>query len=80
MIENCTLPAILSPLSSVLMSKIFEAIKQKMSEVENDVEKFYSGNNAAGARVRKAMQELKTLAQELRQDVLEQKNSRKTEK
>lgn len=59
------------------MSKIFASIKEKIQEVENDVEKFYNGNNAAGARVRKAMQDLKSLAQELRQDVLDVKGSRK---
>ncbi|HNE30029.1 MAG: hypothetical protein JNL02_12640 [Saprospiraceae bacterium] len=59
------------------MSKIFEAIKQKVAEIDGDVSKFYGGNNAAGSRVRKAMQELKDLAQELRKDVLETKNSRK---
>jgi hypothetical protein len=58
------------------MSKIFETIKQKLAEVESDVEKFYAGNNAAGGRVRKAMQDLKNLAQDLRKDVLETKNSR----
>ena len=58
------------------MSKLFEAIKAKVAEVDSDVSKFYAGNNAAGARVRKAMQELKELAQDLRKDVLETKNSR----
>ena len=36
---------------------------------------FGTGNNAAGTRVRKAMQEVKTLAQELRVEVQETKNS-----
>ncbi|MBK8967890.1 MAG: hypothetical protein R3D58_01105 [Saprospiraceae bacterium] len=58
------------------MSKIFETIKQTLAEVESDVEKFYAGNNAAGGRVRKAMQDLKNLAQDLRKDVLDVKNSR----
>lgn len=58
------------------MSKIFEEIKQKVAEAEADVAKFVSGNNAAGGRVRKAMQELKDLAQTLRKEVLEIKNSR----
>lgn len=58
------------------MSKIFENIQQKVAEAEADVKKFYEGNNAAGGRVRKAMQELKAMAQELRQHVLETKNSR----
>ena len=59
------------------MSKIFETIKKTIAETESDVAKFYDGNNAAGARVRKAMQELKDLAQALRKDVLEIKSSRK---
>jgi hypothetical protein len=58
------------------MSKIFETIKQKVAEVEADVTKFYGGNNAAGARVRKAMQELKAMATELRKHVLETKTAR----
>ena len=58
------------------MNQIFEAIKQKVAEAEADVSKFYGGNNAAGGRVRKAMQELKDLAQSLRKDVLDTKNSR----
>ncbi|MEZ4963796.1 MAG: hypothetical protein R2791_01030 [Saprospiraceae bacterium] len=58
------------------MSKIFEDIKKTIAEAEADVTKFYAGNNAAGARVRKAMQTLKDLAQTLRKDVLETKNSR----
>ncbi len=58
------------------MSKIFETIKQTIAEAEADVKKFAEGNNAAGARVRKAMQDLKNMAQELRKEVLEIKNSR----
>jgi len=41
-----------------------------------DHEKFFaSGNNTAGTRVRKVMQEVKTLAQELRVEVQEAKNT-----
>ncbi|MDX1910960.1 MAG: hypothetical protein SFV22_05720 [Saprospiraceae bacterium] len=58
------------------MSKIFNDIKQKVAEIEADVNKFYGGNNAAGARVRKAMQELKALATDLRKDVLDTKTAR----
>lgn len=64
----------------LIMSKIFENIKQIVAEAEADVTKFYGGNNAAGGRVRKAMQDLKTLATELRKDVLETKNARKPSK
>lgn len=59
------------------MNKIFEDIKKTIAEAEADVAKFDNGNNAAGTRVRKAMQDLKTLATELRKEVLDKKNERK---
>ncbi|MBL7828639.1 MAG: hypothetical protein JNJ57_18540 [Saprospiraceae bacterium] len=62
------------------MSKIFDEIKQKVAELEADVKKFDDGNNAAGGRVRKAMQDLKKLAQDLRQEVLTVKEARTAKK
>ncbi|MEY3249766.1 MAG: hypothetical protein RL742_1809 [Bacteroidota bacterium] len=59
------------------MNKIFEDIKKTIAEAEADVVKFDNGNNAAGTRVRKAMQDLKTLATDLRKEVLDKKNERK---
>ncbi|MEY3195267.1 MAG: Histone H1-like protein Hc1 [Bacteroidota bacterium] len=59
------------------MNKILDEIKQKVAEAEADVAKFVSGNAAAGSRVRKAMQELKDLAQTVRKEVLETKEARK---
>jgi len=58
------------------MSKIFDSIKQTIADIEADVQKFDAGNNAAGGRVRKAMQDLKNLAQDLRKEVLDVKTSR----
>jgi hypothetical protein len=56
----------------------FKNLKEVISSVEADVTKFYDGgNSAAGTRVRKAMQDLKTLAQEIRTEVTEKKNSEK---
>ncbi len=56
----------------------FSKVKEILSSVEADVEKFYnSGNNAAGTRVRKAMQDLKVLAQEIRTEVTDLKNKEK---
>lgn len=56
----------------------FAKLKELVSAVEADATKFYgSGNGAAGTRVRKAMQDLKTLAQEIRTEVTEKKNSGK---
>jgi len=56
----------------------FAKLKELIAGVEADADKFYnSGNGAAGTRVRKAMQDLKTLAQEIRTEVTDKKNSDK---
>ena len=53
----------------------FEQIKALLEQTQGDAEKFFSkGNSAAGTRVRKAMQELKALAQEVRTEVQDAKN------
>lgn len=57
--------------------EIFEQIKETVNNIEADVNKFDNGNNAAGTRVRKAMQDLKALAQEMRVTVQEVKNAEK---
>lgn len=45
----------------------FEEIKSLIEAVQPDIEKFYvKGNKAAAVRIRKSMQEIKNLAQELR--------------
>jgi hypothetical protein len=47
-----------------------------VAAARDDFEAFYDkGNKAAGTRVRKAMQELKNLAQEIRVDVQARKNA-----
>lgn len=48
-----------------------------ISRTRNDVIKFDDGNNAAGARVRKAMQNIKAIVQEVRLTISEIKNERK---
>ena len=45
-----------------------------------DAEKFYSGNNAAGARARKLLQETIKYARAERKNIQEVKNARKTAK
>jgi hypothetical protein len=56
----------------------FEKLKGIVSAIETDAQKFYDGGNgAAGTRVRKAMQDLKSLAQEIRAEVTEMKNKEK---
>tara|TARA_R110000824_G_scaffold100600_4_gene239161 strand:- start:677 stop:850 length:174 start_codon:yes stop_codon:yes gene_type:complete len=55
--------------------KNVEKIQEVLTEVQNDVEKFTNGNKSAGTRIRKAMQEIKGLAQEVRSEVQTIKNS-----
>lgn len=54
-----------------------EKIQSLLDQVKIDSEKFEKGNSAAGTRVRKSLQEIKTLSQDLRLQVTEVKNSRK---
>lgn len=55
--------------------KRFDEIRDLVMSLESDFQKFYDKNNqAAGTRVRKGMQELKNLAQEIRVEVQETKN------
>ncbi len=54
----------------------FSELKDLVMSLESDFEKFYDkGNQAAGTRVRKGMQDLKNLAQDIRLKVQEQKNA-----
>lgn len=53
----------------------FNQVKEVIAAVEADFAAFYEkGNKAAGTRVRNAMQQLKTLAQEIRTEVTDKKN------
>ena len=53
-----------------------ESLISLLEEARSDYNKFYAdGNSAAGTRVRKTMQEVKTLAQATRLHVQETKNN-----
>jgi hypothetical protein len=49
----------------------YETLKQLVIAAEEDVAKAEGGNKAAGTRVRKKMQEIKSAAQEVRKKILE---------
>ncbi len=56
----------------------YNELKSIFVVLEEDATKFYEKNNkAAGVRLRKGLQNLKTLAQELRLDVSEKTNKLK---
>lgn len=55
--------------------KRFDELRDLVMSLEADFSKFYDkGNSAAGTRVRKGMQELKNLAQQIRVEVQDIKN------
>ena len=49
----------------------YETLKRLVQEADEDVAKAIGGNKAAGTRVRKKMQEIKSAAQEVRKKILE---------
>lgn len=58
--------------------KNFNQLKDLLTSIEGDADKFFNnGNAAAGTRVRKGLQEIKTLAQEIRNEITAAKNDPK---
>ena len=56
------------------LDSLFDDLQDVINDCQTDVTKFVDGNNSAGTRVRKAMQTVKSLAQEVRTEVQDQKN------
>jgi hypothetical protein len=57
------------------MSK-FSEVRDLVMSLEGDFDKFYDKKNqAAGTRVRKGMQDLKNMAQDIRKEVQDKKNA-----
>ena len=68
-------PPLPNPILQHIMS-MFSKLQDHVNSLESDFQKFYEkSNKAAGTRVRKGMQELKQLAQEIRTDVQDKKNA-----
>ena len=53
----------------------FDQLQDVINDCQSDVTKFVEGNNSAGTRVRKAMQLIKKMAQTIRVEVQDQKNT-----
>ena len=56
------------------VENLYDEMQNLINDSSVDVTKFVDGNNSAGTRVRKVMQTIKSLAQEVRLEVQEQKN------
>ena len=57
------------------LDNLYDKLQDVINDCQTDVTKFVEGNNSAGTRVRKAMQAVKSLAQEVRTEVQDQKNA-----
>ena len=55
--------------------KLMKQMEDEFIAAAHDSEKFVEGNNSAGTRVRKYMQNIKNLAQKVRVEVQEQKHA-----
>ena len=55
------------------VEKLYDEMQDLINDSQSDVTKFTDGNISAGTRVRKVMQTIKSLAQQVRLEVQEQK-------
>ena len=55
--------------------KLMQNLEKEFIASCDDAEKFAFGNNSAGTRVRKYMQNIKKIAQEIRVEIQEQKHA-----
>jgi len=62
------------------MSNTVEQLRSALEEFYVEDAKFASGNNAAGTRARKALQEVGKLVKARRNEITEEKNTRKEAK
>ena len=56
------------------LDSTFDELQDTINDCQSDITKFIEGNNSAGTRVRKALQLVKRLAQDIRLEVQDQKN------
>ncbi|MGA0172676.1 MAG: histone H1 [Phycisphaerales bacterium] len=58
-----------------MLNDLYQQLVKLAQEVEPDLQKAAGGNKAAGTRVRKTMQEIRSVAQEIRVKVLEARDT-----
>lgn len=62
------------------MSNNTQILQDQVTVFASEAEKFWSGNNAAGSRARKALQEIIKYGRAERKRIQEEKNARKAAK
>ena len=57
------------------LEELLDVMQDEMHSSHEEIENFMGGNKSAGTRVRKSMQTIKTVAQNVRQQIQAIKNS-----
>ena len=57
------------------LSELIDTMQDEMHSAHEEINKFMSGNKSAGTRARKNMQNIKTVAQNVRQEIQAMKNA-----
>ena len=57
------------------LSELLDVMQDEMHSAHEEIDKFMAGNKSAGTRARKSMQNIKTVAQTVRQEIQEIKNN-----
>jgi hypothetical protein len=64
----------------IIMSETVQQLTDAVAAWQVEDEKFVAGNNAAGTRARKALQEISKIVKTRRTEITEEKNARKEAK
>ena len=57
------------------LGELLDTMQDEMHSAHEEIEKFINGNKSAGTRARKNMQTIKTVAQNIRQQIQAMKNA-----
>ena len=57
------------------LPELLDTMQDEMHSAHEEIEKFINGNKSAGTRARKNMQTIKTVAQNIRQQIQAMKNA-----
>ena len=57
------------------LPELLDTMQDEMHSAHEEIEKFINGNKSAGTRARKNMQSIKTVAQNIRQQIQAMKNA-----
>jgi hypothetical protein len=74
-LADARLASPITPIRRIQLMARYDDLKEFVESMERDFSQFYEkGNKAAGTRVRKGMQDLKKMAQDIRVEIQDKKS------